>query len=173
MSAHAYIRTISGTKFYYARPTTAMVKLDDIIWSLSRTPRFLGHTLGEPYTILRHSILVHDLAPEDCKKEALAHDFSEYVTGDSPSPLKHLLPDFCAIEQRVERVIARKFSLRFPYPSQVKTCDLIALATEMKQLCGGRRDYEDLPFLPADVTIDLWTPEQTRSEFIRRWNKLL
>lgn len=173
MSVHKYIRTVSGAKFYYARPTVAMVKLDDIVWALSRLPRFLGHTLGEPYTILRHSILVHDLAPVECRREALAHDFSEFAAGDIPSPLKRLLPDYCAIEQRIERVIARRFNLRFPYPTAVKTCDLIALATEMKQLCGGRRDYDDLPFPPANLTIDLWPAEKTRDEFMRRWRECI
>ncbi len=169
MSIHTYIRTVSGIKFYYRRPTTAMIKLDDIVWALSRLPRFLGHTLGEPYTILRHSCFVHDLAPDDCKREALGHDFAEYVLSDISSPCKALLPDYCALEQRVERVIARRFKLRFPFPSAVKTADLIALATEMKQLCGGRRDYKDLPFPPAKVTIDIWSPERTREEFMKRW----
>lgn len=171
MSVHSYIRTISGIKFYYARPTIAMVKLDDIVWSLSRIPRFLGHTLGEPYTVLRHSILVHDLAPDDCKREALCHDFSESVAADIPSPLKVTLPDYCATEQRIERVLARRFKLRYPYPPPVKTADLIALATEMKQLTK-RRDYRDLPFPPAKVIIDIWSPEKTRAEFMRRFNAL-
>jgi 5'-deoxynucleotidase YfbR-like HD superfamily hydrolase len=171
MSVHKYIRTVSGTKFYYRRPTTAMIKLDDIVWALSRLPRFLGHTLGEPYTILRHSCLVHDLAPDDCKKEALCHDFSEYVLSDISSPCKAMLPDYCSLEQKVEQVIARKFGLRYPYPAAVKTADLIALATEMKALTT-RRDYKDLPFPPAKVTIDMWSPEKTRDEFMRRFKAL-
>lgn len=172
MSVHKYIRTISGTKFYYARPTTAMVRLDDIVWSLSRLPRFLGHTHGDPYTILRHSCLVHDLAPDDCKKEALCHDFAEAYATDIPSPLKATLPDYCAAEQRIERVIARRFKLRYPFPSSVKTCDLIALATEMKALTS-RRDYLDLPFPPAaNISLPIWSPEKTRREFIHRWNEL-
>lgn len=172
MSVHKYIRTISGTKFYYARPTTAMVKLEDIVWALSRMPRFLGHTEGEPYTVLRHSCFVHDLAPDDCKLEALAHDFSEAYATDVPSPLKATLPDYCAAEQRIERVIARRFGLRYPFPAPVKTADLIALASEMSRLCGGRRDYLDLPFPPSKMGLDLWSPEKTRREFMRRWSKL-
>lgn len=171
MSIHSYIRLKSGIKFSYTHPTIAMVNLEDIVWSLSHLPRFLAHT-DKPYSILRHSILVHDLAPDECKLEALAHDFSESLCADIPSPLKRLLPDYCAIEQRVEKVIVRKFGLRFPYPSPVKTCDLIALATEMKQLCGGRDDYKDMPYPPADIKITLWSPEKTRREFMKRWTKL-
>lgn len=171
MSHHVYIRTISGTKFYYKRPTTKMVRLSDIVWSLSRLPRFLGHTNGIPYTVLRHSVLVHDLAPEDCRREALAHDFSEALGADIPSPLKALLPDYCVIEQRIEQVLARKFKLRYPYPAAVKTADLVALATEMKQLTN-RRDWRDLPLGPAKVTIELWDEQRTRDEFMKRWNKL-
>lgn len=172
MSVHKYIRTISGTKFYYARPTTAMVKLDDIVWSLSRMPRFMGHTQGEPYTVLRHSCFVHDLAPDDCKLEALAHDFGEAYATDVPSPLKRTLPDYCAAEQRIEKVIARRFGLRYPFPAPVKTCDLIALATEMKQLCGNRSDYRDLPFPPSDIKIEMWSAEKTRREFLKRFKRL-
>ncbi len=90
---------------------------------------------------------------------------------DIVSPCKALLPDYCVIEQRVEKVIARKFGLRYPFPAPVKTADLIALATEMKQLTN-RRDYRDLPFAPAEVTIDIWSPEQTRIEFMKRFDAL-
>jgi hypothetical protein len=168
MSVHRYIRLKSGRKFYFRRPTTAQLNLPDIIWSLSHMPRFLGHTI-KPYFTLHHCCLVHDLAPVDCRREALAHDFMEHALSDIVSPCKVLLPDYLDMEHKHEKVMARKFGLRHPFPSAVKVADLTALATEMKCLTN-RRDYRDLPYPPSDITIVPWTSAKCRVEFMKRWN---
>lgn len=171
MSAHKYIRTHTGLKVYFRRPTVKMIRLEDIVWSLSRQNRFLGHTSGEPYSVLQHACHVHDLCPDDCKGEGLHHDDSETWHGDCVSPLKVLLPPLLDTEVKFDKLVARKFGLRYPRPAAVKQADLIALADEMVSLTS-RSDWRDLPFPPSGAKIVPWSPAKARAEFMKRHNAL-
>lgn len=170
MSVHKYIRLRSGIKFYFNRPTVAQINLADIVWSLSRLPRFLGHTNSDlPYTVLQHLVWCHDHADKDVQKEVLCHDFSESLMQDLPTPLKVLVPQYRDIERRIERVIARKFKLRYPFPAAVKSVDVLALVSEMRWLTN-RKDYKDFALDPVKTPIVPWTPKKSRREFMKRWN---
>ena len=171
MIPHRYIRLRDGTKFYYGRPTINMIRLDNIVWSLSHINRFLGYT-SHPYSVLQHACHVHDLVAPEFRAEALHHDDAESLTGDVVTPLKAILPDFCDIEIKVEKLIARKFGLRYPWPAAVKQADMIALADEMISFTN-RRDWRDLPFAPSGRRIVPWSPAKARHEFLKRHHKLL
>lgn len=166
---HGYIRLKSGRRFFYRRPQPSQFTLGDLVWSLSRIPRFLGHTEGNPYSVLQHCCICHDLAPAHCKREALGHDLVEGLAGDAVSPLKDLLPDYRDIELRIERVLARRFKWQYPFPADVKRVDLIALATEMRDLTK-RRDWRELPYPPSNLVIKPWSAARARREFMRRWH---
>ena len=75
-------------------------------------------------------------APAPLKLQALLHDAAEAYLGDVSSPLKSLLPDYRAVEARMERVIAERFNI--PYKGNdhglVKLLDLRTLATEVRDL---------------------------------------
>ncbi|MBS1170158.1 MAG: putative phage hydrolase, partial [Burkholderiaceae bacterium] len=66
--------------------------------------------------------------------EALLHDASEAYLKDIPKPLKELLPDYRAIEARLQAVIRRKFGLPEQESDAVKRVDLKLLATERRDL---------------------------------------
>lgn len=163
---HRYIRLHSGTKFYFRRPTIDMIRLDDTVWSLSYINRFLGHT-DRPLSVAQHACHVHDLAPPECKKEALHHDDTESLIGDVVTNLKAFLPNYRDIETGLEKLVARKWGLVYPWPASVKQCDLIALADEMVSLTD-RTDWRDLPFPPSGKVIKPWTPARARAEFMKR-----
>lgn len=166
---HEYIRLKSGRRFYYRRPKPNQFTLADLVWSLSRQPRFLGHTEGPPYSVLNHLCICHDLAPDHCKREALAHDLQEGLVHDLNSVLKNLLPEYRDIELRVERMLARRFGLKYPFHPDVKRVDLIALATEMRDLTR-RTDWRELPYPPANLVIKPWSEAKARREFMKRWH---
>ena len=72
---------------------------------------------------------------------ALLHDAAEAYIGDVVTPVKKLLPEFLKIEERLERVIAEKFSLVYPFPKEIKIADKQALANEfatLKPYCTGK-----------------------------------
>jgi hypothetical protein len=62
---------------------------------------------------------------------------------DLPRPVKVGLPEYNAIEAAVEEVIAQKFDLAFPTPSQVKTADNALLRSEVFTFFGAERYFED------------------------------
>ncbi len=78
--------------------------------ALAQINRFTGHA-SRPISVAEHSVGVSYLAPKWAAREALMHDAHECLVGDVAAPLKRLLPDYRAIEARVERAVWLRFGL--------------------------------------------------------------
>ena len=113
------------------------IDLVDIANALARQCRFLGHVSGF-VSVGEHSLVVSRLLEERgesplIQATGLLHDASEAYLGDISGPLK-CLPAFDGyreVEEHVERVIAAKYGLPFPYPPIVKVCDNESADLEM------------------------------------------
>ncbi|WP_322091084.1 HD family hydrolase [Limnobaculum xujianqingii] len=128
-----YLCTVSGRQVDYLNPTADSIIISDIAQALAHTCRYSGH-VHTFYSVAQHSVFVSHIVPEEFALEALLHDAAEAYCCDIPSPLKHLLPDYKRIENRFDWVIREKFGLP-PLPSPiVKRADLIALATEKRDM---------------------------------------
>ena len=56
------IETVSGLLINPTNPNAECISIHDIAWSLSRQPRFAGHTITQtPYNVAQHSVYVADL----------------------------------------------------------------------------------------------------------------
>lgn len=165
-----YIRLFTGKAFHYLRPKLSEIDIKDIIHSLSIVPRYNGHT-PKPYYVLQHVCICHDHGPEKYRKELLGHDYTEYVMQDVPAPLKQLIPQYKAIEVRLEKLLAKKFDMEYPYPPEVKEIDLTVLATEIRDLMKTN-DYKLLPYKPLPITIVPWSSEKCKKEFQKRFDAL-
>jgi hypothetical protein len=110
-------------------------------------------------------------APKELKLQVLLHDSSEFALNDIASPCKALIPQYKALELKVEQVIARKYGLQFPFPPLVKEIDLRMLVTEMSQLMKPSQDYKQLPFAPYDIALPDWSPTKARSEFLKAFRR--
>lgn len=87
----------------------------------------------------QHSVLVSRVVGErepEHRLAALLHDATEAYLGDVTSPLKKLLPEYRAIEQRVETVILTRFGLA----PIIKQADLLLLASEQRYLMPAHAD---------------------------------
>lgn len=160
------IRLVSGYLFDLAEPEASVRHLGivDVAHSLAHICRFNGHT-REFYSVAQHSVLVSRLCPARYAMEGLLHDATEALLGDVASPLKAMLPDYKALEARVERAVLTRFGL-VHIPEDVKTADRLALVREQASLMNGHPQPEQCsPIVPLP-------PLQAQLEFLRRYLEL-
>jgi 5'-deoxynucleotidase YfbR-like HD superfamily hydrolase len=147
------------------------VRLPDIAHALSILNRFTGHSLA-PYSVAQHSVFVSRLLPDEHALWGLLHDASEAYLGDVATPLKHALTEYRAMEERVQRAIAQHFRLVWPMPPEVKQADLIALATEKRDLVSCDHDW-GLGVSPCAETVNPLSWFHAKREFEARYKELV
>lgn len=180
----SWIITRSGRKFDLANPTADMVDPADIAHSLSMQCRFNGHT-SSFYSVAQHSYLVADLVPVEDQLAALLHDATEAYVGDLVRPLKEGMREWAhchglactyeVTEQRVWEAICERFDLSPVLPPSVKHADLVALATEKRDLMPAHA--EPWPCLqgitPAPRHLHSWPPAIAAIHYQNRLLQLL
>lgn len=136
------ILTAAGRSFNLAQPEQSTISLMEIAHALSHICRFTGHTT-KFYSVAQHSLFVSRIVPPHLAAQGLMHDAHEAFIGDVSAPLKSLLPDYREVELRVEAAVRSRFGLPLKFDTAVKHADLVALATEQRDL------------MPRDRTV--WT----------------
>lgn len=163
----SWILTQSGRQFDLLRPTAAMVCPPDIAHALAHLCRFNGHTRTH-YSVAQHSLLVASLVPGPHQLVALLHDATEAYIGDMTRPLKALLPNFSETEETLWGVICERFNLDPILPECVIRADLVALATERRDLMphhpGEWPCLKGIPAMPERI-IPLTAPEASLQYF--------
>ena len=163
----------TGVHFNFLTPEESAFCIMDVASGLANTCRFAGHT-GYFYSVAQHSVLVSHLVPAEHALYGLMHDAHEAFIGDMTSPLKSLLPDYQALEKKIEKVVLAKFGLSGPKPAEVKQADLIALATEKRDLMP--HDAEVWTILddikPNELVIVPQLPDVARAAFLDRYIEL-
>jgi hypothetical protein len=141
-----WILTTSGRRVDLAAPNQADILPMDIAWALAQTNRFTGHCL-RPYSVAEHCLLVchlaehvHRLSVHDLLA-ALMHDAHEAYCGDLSSPAKQAIAEpWRQFEGRIEHTVHTAFALHTAsaqHRAAIKHCDLMALATERRDLMPG------------------------------------
>ena len=170
-----------GRYFDFTRPD-GVVSIEVIARSLSRLCRFTGHMRPEVehYSVAQHSVLVSRLVPAEFARQGLLHDIAEALIGDMAAPLKRLLPAYCEIEGRVERELFKWFGLPDVLDPCVKYADLVALATERRDLMPAQvvDDHESQEWaitrgIPTAIAaIYPWPARAAEAAFLERYREL-
>jgi hypothetical protein len=168
------IQTASGRYFDLATPRPADICLSDIAHALSNLCRFNGHT-AQFYSVAQHSVIVSQIAPPELAFAALMHDAHEAYVGDVTSPIKALLPSYRILERVAARCVRRCFGVPLVMPIEVQRADLIALATEkrdiMSPLGGDWTCLHGIEPLPGHI-LPL-SPLRAHALFVDRFRELL
>ncbi|WP_455275104.1 HD family hydrolase [Ralstonia thomasii] len=168
-----WILTASGKHFDYADPQPDQIDILDIAQALAYECRYAGHA-RRFYSVAQHSVMASQIVTRDHAVEALLHDATEAYCKDIPRPLKALLPDYRAVEHRVDAVIRSHFGLPAKMSDAVTHADLVMLATERRDLMPD--DDTPWPILegiePMTRRMNTLHPERAQAMFIRRWVEL-
>lgn len=146
-----YAETRTGRRIDFLNPDPEQISLEDIAWSLSRIRRFNAHNALD-CSVAVHSCMVALLAPKEVRVKAFVHDFHEYVTGDVNTTIKHLLPGWYDLEDRIQQAIYKRFDITPPTPEEqrlIDIADIQALKIEARAGMRSRGEGWDLPEVPA------------------------
>jgi len=110
-----YILTYSKIKFFPLEPVKEDIKIEDIAHSLSLMTRANGHC-SHFYSVAQHSVHCYKEAKsrgysERVQLGCLLHDASESYISDLTRPVKRNLPEYFAIEEKLQSVIYDRFGL--------------------------------------------------------------
>lgn len=157
MSTPAFILGPTGRRVYLEDPFAGVgpVQLiEEIATGLSTELRFSGH-LKVPYTVAQHSISVSSWFHRGAyclRWHGLIHDASEAYLRDLPKPVKELLPDYKALENRFMNGIADVFNVALPEEHQlIHQYDWYALCVEAELIGFGAEKYDIHQPLSPDV----------------------
>jgi 5'-deoxynucleotidase YfbR-like HD superfamily hydrolase len=167
------ILLVNGTYFDFLDPESAAFDIEDVAHGLSHICRFAGQC-RKFYSVAEHSVYVSFLVPEEYALAALLHDAAEAFVGDVAKPLKDLLPEYKAIEDRVETMVLGRFGLSKPLHPSIKEADIIMLATEQRALMRNDDDWHYTHGRqPADIEIKAMPPAEARAFFLVRFRELI
>ncbi|AET67700.1 hypothetical protein Desor_2092 [Desulfosporosinus orientis DSM 765] len=110
-----YILTYSKIKFFPLEPVKEDINIKDIAHSLSLMTRANGHC-KHFYSVAQHSIQCYQEAKsrgysQRVQLGCLLHDASESYISDLTRPVKRNLPEYFAIEEKLQKVIYDRFGL--------------------------------------------------------------
>lgn len=175
----SWILTSNGKAFDLFTPQAKMISSVDIAHALAHTCRFNGHC-HQFYSVAQHCLIVSEIVPPEHKLVALLHDATEAYVGDMVRPLKQLMFEqghtlYAEVEHRVWLAICEHFHLEPELPESVKEADMIALATERRDLMPDHPAAWDClrGITPLNRSIPEWSPRHARQVYHDRLLELL
>lgn len=172
----AIIRTFSGEMFDIVNPDPNKILLIDLAHHMALINRYTGAS-KVPYNDSQHSVLVSHLVPKGFELDGLFHDSPEAFMNDINRPLKQLLPEYRAIEDKLYSVIAKKFALSDPIPNEVHDADLLAYHVEryylFNQSMPPGTDLFDIGITALNCINEIWGWERSQKEWLNRYHELV
>lgn len=171
-SGRTAILTASGFVLDLTSPDATGLPVEDVARGLAYQPRWCGAT-RQFYSVAEHSVMVSRLVPPALAYDALWHDGIEFLQGDWPSPLKVYLgrDDINQKLEPIEAALAAQFSFE-RHRDEVKKADLVAMATELRDLLPPAwMDWGHLP-PPAKTRIEPVGPERAYALFMERYHEV-
>ncbi len=166
-----WIQTFTGKAFFPFDPRPEDIDIEDIAHALSNQCRYGGHA-SRFYSVAEHCVILSTKVEPQYALAALMHDCAEAYLVDIPRPVKYSLVGYKELEFQVEKAIAAKFNLQYPWPEQVMAFDTRMIRDEGNELMsGGVNDWNKYgESLGARVFGA--TPIIAKQAFLRRFHEL-
>ena len=167
-----HITTYSGEDFAPIAPDVSKIHIEDIAHALSLMCRANGHFV-QFFSVAQHSINCANEAKarglsERVQLACLLHDASEAYLSDITRPVKSHLPDYLAIEKRLQDVIYSKF-LGSPLAEEeavfVNLIDGDMMICEFDALMG-KKVFGGIPSLSHNPSFTFRVFAEVENEFI-------
>lgn len=172
----SYQYTHRGSIFFPCDPRPEEVFIEDIAHGVASLHRFGGQTLRR-MTVAEHLYICSFMGPRETALERLMHDGAEPYIGDVIRPLK-VIPLFGAIylkiESGIERAIAARYHLQYPYPPCVRIADEAVCHAEVAQNIGSTaiNHLVDHTIAKSETPFFFWAPDLAEKMFLYRFLEL-
>lgn len=169
-----FIETRFGTKFPFLNPSVEDIDVKDIAFSLANQCRFNGHVPF--FSVAEHSVAVAARLPPRLQMAGLLHDAAEAYLSDIPSPIKAYLPDYQAMEDRVQKVIYEKFAITLSKEEkeEIKHADKEATHTEAFYLLESQgSSWLPVLFTPNEALAPRCLPPPEAVRMFLHWHNEL
>lgn len=167
------ISTYTGRQLDLLAPLAGQIDIDDIAHGLAYQPCYNGQTCHF-YSLAQRALLVASLVPLPQRLAALLHDAATAYFGDIAPALRQLLPEITAIEKNLMLAISERFSLPASAAAPIKRAQLIALATEQRDVKPSTGKTHGLPgqLAPVPRRIEFISPEEAQYQFKELFTEL-
>lgn len=130
---------------------------------LSREARYCGNT-RLPYYVAQHCVVGAEvfllMGRPDLARIFIRHEGSETILRDMTKPIKDMLPDYEALQQKLDRYNAQVHDLTYPFPPEIKILD--------KNLA----QYEMTFMMNTSMHTEYWDSGQAEVRFLETWDKI-
>lgn len=166
------MQTFTGRRFYPLDPQPDEIDPLDIAHALSLICRYGGH-VTRFYSVAEHCVLMSRAVEPEHALWALLHDATEAYVGDMVRPLKHHLPEYRAIEDKVMNAVATRFRITNVMPAEVKAADNSILLDERAALLTPTDEVWGVDGLePLGVDVAGLPPEAAEYAYTERLTEL-
>jgi len=173
-----WMQLVDGTAFWPLDPRASEVSIEAIAHALGMMVRYSGH-VHTFYSTGEHSVHMTRWVrgqggSTDEQLWALVHDAPESKgLADIIRPVKPFFVGYKALESAVMSAVCERFGLPRQMPDIVKEADNRILNDEKAQAMGPAPLPWALPDTrPLGVTLQFWTPEQAKAEFLDEFWKI-
>jgi hypothetical protein len=178
----SWILTSTGRKVFPLAPTLHSIHLIDIAHALANLCRYTGHSRF--YSIAEHCVRVSYMVTRSSALAALLHDASEAYLLDFARPVKYhpKMAFYRAAEDKLQRMIFKRFGLDPDAPFAVHAADNRILGTEARRLFRKiHRDWNVRQYgptvrkpsgFPWDWSEWGWDPATAKQRYLQRFKEL-
>lgn len=187
MTDHHWMQTYNSGQFSYAPSGRRDINIIDIARSLSRIPRFLGHS-SQFVSVAEHSVVTAQYLedeghPPRVQMVGLLHDAHEAYIGDLPRPLIHFLRenygvDLGALKADIQRDIHKGLDLEPATPMEtalIRRADDEQLAAERQLFMRSSHEWVIDKIVVPDYLLGAygsWDQDAAMHYFEKAYNQI-